>query len=290
MSDRTREPQWIDADGYQLALDGGEIRCRNACGRPLKTIPAKVRKTEAFNILSATRELLARHDERCQSTVLGWFLNGEEVPLALIEAVWEDEAWRHWLTDLVIRSGTVTGLLRDVDDRGLHVLSPDSGSVTVAVTGTGTLTFPHPAEIPGIAAWRELAIDSGIHQNIEQLFREVHPRPEDEETLRASLGAYADAMYEETSDLLERARDAGFVASLDGVRVTVGESGVLTTAVLEIRTDGLDDGADLDYLYFERDGRTISPEDVGPVAYSEAIRMGRYIYAGGTLETEIDGW
>ncbi|MCK7661919.1 hypothetical protein [Corynebacterium antarcticum] len=76
MSDSAPELQWMDADGYQLALDGGEIRCRNARGKPLKTIPAKARKTEAFDTLSATRELLVGHEERCRSTVLGWFLNG----------------------------------------------------------------------------------------------------------------------------------------------------------------------------------------------------------------------
>ncbi|MBV7294179.1 DUF4132 domain-containing protein [Corynebacterium sp. TAE3-ERU16] len=290
MSDSAPELQWIDADGYQLALDGGEIRCRNARGKPLKTVPAKARKTGAFDTLSATRELLVRHDERCRSTVLGWFLNGGEVPLALIAAVWEDNAWRHWLAGLLIHSGTVTGLLHDVDDRGLHLVGPDGTITTLAVTGTGTLNFPHPAEIPGIAVWRELAVGSGIHQNTEQLFRETHPRPGDEETLRASLGAYADGTYEETSELLERARDAGFVAGLDGIRVTVRESGELTTAVLELRTYGPDDGVDLDHLYFERDGRTISPEYVGPVAYSEAIRMAEYIHAGSTPETESDGW
>ena len=96
--------------------------------------------------------------------------------------------------------------------------------------------------------------------------------------------------YEETTELLGRAREAGFVAGLDGVRVTVREADELTTAVLELRTDDLDDGVDLDHLYFERDGRTISPEYVGPVAYSEAIRMGEYIHAGSTPETETDGW
>ncbi|MCX7538947.1 DUF4132 domain-containing protein [Corynebacterium sp. P5875] len=290
MSDSAPELQWMDADGYQLALDGGEIRCRNARGKPLKTIPAKARKTEAFDTLSATRELFVGHEERCRSTVLGWFLNGGEVPLALIAAVWEDNAWRHWLSDLLIHSGTVTGLLHDVDERGLHLIGPDGGTVTLAVTGTGTLNFPHPAETPGIAAWRELAVGSGIHQNTEQLFREIHPRPGDGETLRASLGAYADGSYGETSELLERAREAGFVAGLDGVRVTVREADELTTAVLEFRTDGPDDGADLDHLYCERDGRVISPEYVGSVAYSEAIRMAEYIHAGSTPETESDGW
>ena len=34
---------------------------------------------------------------------------------------------------------------------GLRLIGPDDGTVALAVTGTVTLSFPHPAEIPGIA-------------------------------------------------------------------------------------------------------------------------------------------
>ncbi|NEA52113.1 hypothetical protein [Streptomyces sp. SID10815] len=33
---------WVSAGGYEVALDDGEVVCRNAAGRRLKSVPPRI--------------------------------------------------------------------------------------------------------------------------------------------------------------------------------------------------------------------------------------------------------
>ena len=62
-----------------------------------------------------------------------WLLRSLPVPRAVLAEVWADEAWRSWLTDLVVASddGKVAGFLRAADPGGLGVVDLDGESVTI---------------------------------------------------------------------------------------------------------------------------------------------------------------
>ncbi|MBN9643185.1 DUF4132 domain-containing protein [Corynebacterium sp. CCM 8862] len=277
---------WIEAEGYHLALDGSEIVCRNAKGTKLKTVPAKARKTGQYQELLATRDFLDQHTDQCKSTVLAWFLAGEEIPVVLLGQVWTDPAWRHWLEDLVVCSSGTVGLLKGADENNLHLVDLDGESVTVTVTDTAVATIPHPAGMVDIDDWREFAVELGVHQNLDQLLREIHPKPADEKTQREAVRAYDGGVYEQASHLLGRGRGGGFKTSLQEISVTVTENGVNTTAVLDVTAWSPEDEATLGTLGFTRSGRTVALADVGPVAWSEGIRMAEYIYSARTKEKD----
>ena len=87
------EPTWIDVTGgYALTIDDGAILARNAKGKQLKSVPAKVKKTEEYLELDNLLTWLKAHDEECGTQVETWLLRSLPVPATVIAAVWPDEA------------------------------------------------------------------------------------------------------------------------------------------------------------------------------------------------------
>lgn len=278
---------WIDAGDYRLALTDDGIIAQNAKGKQLKSVPAKARKTPEYDRLEALETFYGQHDQLCLDTVRGWFLTTEPLSTALITAVREDTAWWSCLENLLVSDGNVTGLLREASRDGVGdtvtLIDLDGESVTV----TGDLVILHPALIDDLDDWREFAVDLGVTQRLDQLLRTVHRVPEDPAARTAELKRFADGKYSRGAHLIGRARGMGYTATLDSVRVTVtGANG--TDTVGEMGVDAWDpaEEATLGDLSFWRDGQLVDPSitDVDPVAWSETIRMGEYLYAGRTIE------
>jgi hypothetical protein len=66
----------------------------------------------------------------------------------------------------------------------------------------------------------------------------------------------------------------------------VHDSGQEVTASLDVDAWDPSDEAELGTLSFTANGKTLPLADVGPVAWSEGIRMCEYIYAGRTIDTD----
>lgn len=62
----------------------------------------------------------------------------------------------------------------------------------------------------------------------------------------------------------------------------VTEAGRRVTAELGVHVYLPDEGATLGELSFHTDHTPLNPADVGPIAWSEAIRMADYLWAGRT--------
>lgn len=283
--------EWIDAGEYQFLLDGEEILARNAKGKQLKTVPAKARKLPEFEQLDALRTALSQHRQTCIATVSAWFLNGQTIPTRVISAVWPDPAWQAMLKDAILNFDGSIGLLRDTTADSLSLVDLDGETVNVPVDDNSVISLPHPILMEDLSDWREFAVELGVHQGFDQLFRDTYPKPADEAGQREVLGKYSGGEYEKTNVLVGRSRGGGFTVDFEegvgGVSLDVVEPGVENnaeiTATLEV-IDSYEESASLGALYFTRDGRSVPAEEVGPVAWSEGVRMAEFVFSGRTIK------
>ncbi|WP_354643103.1 DUF4132 domain-containing protein [Kitasatospora camelliae] len=279
---------WVSAGDYQVALDRErKVVCRNAAGRPLKSVPAKLKDDPAVVELRRLAEWLEGHRRQCLQDVERWMIRSLPVPAAVIAAVWPDEAWQEVLRDLVVTGadGAVAGFLRSADpERGLGVVDLDGDSVRLADT---EVRIPHPVLLEELDDLREFAVELGVTQRVQQLYREVWHRPADLAATATETDAFAGARYKELRELLGRCARLGY-------RVRGGY------AVLPVVEDGRPLEARLwvgDYYDYDEcetgalswagaGGRPVPLGEVGPVAWSEGMRMAAALHEGRTIEGE----
>lgn len=284
------ERHWIDAGTYSFALDGDTIIARNATGRVLKTVPAKAKALPEFEQLDNLRIFIAQHKKSCRTDVTTWFLKGLPVPATVIAAVWPDYTWRSFLKDLVItvQSDGPVGLLRDAAEQHLRIIDLDGETLNVAVDDALSVVINHPAVLDDIADWREFAVELGVVQGIDQLFRDLYFKPTDEETYRKKIRSYCTGKYNKAATLIGRSRGGGFATTLQEVSMTVVENGEETAISLDIDAWDLQDAAHIGQLHFYSDGKSLELADIGPIAWSEGIRMAEYVYVGRDIDTETE--
>lgn len=287
---------WIEApNGYALTITDNKIQARNAKGKILKSVPAAVKKTDTFLNLDNLLTWLQAHDAECGATVEKWLLRSLPVPATVIAAVWPDETWQSWLRDLIIQpvdeSGTsdagAAGFLRDVNTTdgqiSFGVVDLDGETQTIV---SDEILIPHPALTEDLEDLREFAADLGIQQRFDQLQRAVYglpvPLPDESVTV---LDTWAGARFEQGRFAVGRAQSAGYNIQ-GGYAVTyIYEDGHLVEAQYWI---GAGDNPEIDIwtggLSWRVDGETAPVREVGPVAYSEGVRMATHIHAGRTVE------
>lgn len=224
---------WLPVStGHEITIRDGAIVTRNAKGRELASVPPKVKKTEEFEQLEQTLTFLKDHDAEAGRTVERWLQRGLPVPRAVIGEVWADEAWRSWLTDLVVATDDgVAGFLRDADADGLGVVDLDGESMRITAE---QVIFPHPALIDDLDDMRELAAELGITQRLDQLFREVHRHPVPaHDAAVTQLRDWAGGQFAELRVAASRATSAGGRVQGGYATTTTFESGQRITALLD---------------------------------------------------------
>ncbi|WP_327092919.1 DUF4132 domain-containing protein [Nonomuraea sp. NBC_01738] len=269
------ELHWIPAEGgYQLALDGAKLICRNAAGKRLRSVPKAVKDGQAAEDLRALRDHLARHAATCLATVESWMLGALPVPAAVIAQVWPDPAWREPLSGLVVTQHPegAPGLLEDVDDQGRPTVARRDGeSVPLA---PGPVLIPHPVLLGDLGGLRAFAAGRGAGQRVPQLDREVYHRgdgPID----------YAGGRFAELRHATTRAARFGFQVRGGFAVCRVADGGRPLQARYWLGADAPDAEAYTGGLHWV-DGheRTVDAGSLGPVAWSEGVRMAELIYAG----------
>ncbi|MFI7431189.1 DUF4132 domain-containing protein [Micromonospora sp. NPDC049836] len=279
---------WLAAGAdHEVRLDAGRVVARNRQGRVLRSVPKAVRETEAYLELRQLHEWLVRHETACREQVEQWLVRSLPVPTALIVEVWADEAWRAPLRDLVVMpvddagrwDTDRAGLLRDADvDKGLGVVDLDGE--TGRLTST-QIVLPHPVRLPDLTDLREFATDLGVKQGTRQLFREVWTRPDDADARRRELTRYAAAHYRELRHLQARATAAGYRVQGGTATVKIWEDGVPVVASVWIGEGDPAWETETGPLGFtDPAGGPVRPDDVGPVAWSEGMRMAAALHAG----------
>lgn len=285
---------WIDLpSGYSLTIDDGTIRARNAKGKDLKSVPAAVKKTDEFLELDGLLTWLATHEAECRSQVERWLLRSLPVPTAVLAAVWPDPSWQAALTDLVVRSADdpegELGFLRaaSVADDGspsVGIVDLDGESVTLGAAEVG---IPHPALLPDLDDLREFAAELGIEQAFNQLQREVHPLPDPLPGPEVTaLHDWSGGQFDQLRFAIGRATGAGFAVKGGYAVARIHEAGQLVEASYWIGADYPEAETWTEDLTWMVDGRAIPVREVGPVAYSEGVRMARHIHAGRKVEED----
>lgn len=268
---------WLSVgDSYEISLVDGKVAARStgprAAGRPLKTLPKALRDDPEVDRLRQLAQWLDRHTAECLARVGAWVVSSLPVPTGLLARVWPDPAWREALRDLVVlgEDPAVPGFLRDVTDSGdLRVVNLDGDTVRLS---PASATLPHPVRLPGLADLREFADELGINQRIEQLHRGTWGRPADLRDRDTTITEFRGTKV--PNRLGARAATLGFLVSGSQIRCRVWEAGRTVDAVMWFDEDYWDPKATLGALSWSVvDGPTLRLTEVGPVAWSEGMRM-----------------
>jgi len=279
---------WLTAGDYQVTLEAdGKVACRNAAGRRLKTVPAKLKDDPAVVQLRRLAEWLDAHQRQCLATVERWMVRSLPVPAAVIGAVWADETWRSVLRDLVVTGtdGSVAGFLRDADpQRGLGVVDLDGDTVRLT---DAEIRIPHPVLLEDLDELREFAVELDVAQQLQQLHREVWPRPADLDPTATQVDTYAGGRYKELRELVGRCTRLGHRVRGGYAIVPLVDDGRALEARLWVGDYYEYDECETGALHWTgADGRPVPLAEVGPVAWSEGMRMAAALYAGRTIEGE----
>ncbi|OII69109.1 MULTISPECIES: DUF4132 domain-containing protein [unclassified Streptomyces] len=278
---------WVSAGGYEVALDDGRVVCRNAAGRRLKSVPAKLADDPVVTGLRQLAEWLERHERRCLDDVERWMVRSLPVPLAVVERVWPDPAWQAVLRDLVVRGedGEIAGFLRDAGPgRGLGLVDLDGDTVR---TSPALVRIPHPVLLEDLEDLREFAVELGVEQRVGQLFREVWHRPAAHDPDATAVHDYEGGSFKELRFLAGRATQLGYRVRGGHAVCPVLEDGRTTEARVWIGDyEGYAETETGPLTWSDGEGRTLRARQVGPVAWSEGMRMAAALYAGRDIEEE----
>jgi hypothetical protein len=276
-------------DGYEVALVEGRVAARatsgRAAGRQLKSLPKAVREHPEVDRLRRFAEWLDRHTTACVAQVDTWMVSSLPVPTGLLARVWPDEAWQSALRDLVVVGDDPdeVGFLRDATDAGeLRVVNLDGETVRLSPR---TVTLPHPVLLPDLEDLREFAAELGVTQRVEQIHRATWLKPESLAETTTEIREFAGGSYDSRFGLAARATSLGYRVSGGNATCRVRDGGRSVEAAVWIGEPYWDGDTETGGLaWSDEDGRTLRTAEVGPVAWSEGMRMAAALYAGRKVE------
>jgi hypothetical protein len=281
MSDDAQTQHWVDAeDGYQLALEGRRLICRNPDGETLAAVPRKLMRGEAARRLLALGAMLVEHEKACEDTVERWMLHAQPIQARVLAEVWSDLAWRNLLEHLVVvavgPSGEWNprhvGLLMDVHaEARLELLRFDQKELQVQ---PAQVMIPHPAVLEHLSSFLRLIHQEGIVQSIPQLQRMIWLKPAELDPTAQVVDTFRGQVEASPEAMALRARRLGYRVQSGYAVCALQEWGRAIQARLWI---GDRDPAGATHLgelqWVDGQGRALSLGMVGPVAFSEGHLM-----------------
>jgi len=286
---------WQPADkGYGLALIDGKLACRNPKGKTLATLPPWIKESELAQQLLALSEWLDEHALECLHTVERWMLRSLAVPREVLHQIWPDPDWRKVVENIVVAPANAKGesdleqmgLLKNVDaKKGLGVVDVDGESQWLKQP---LVIFPHPILIGALDDLRELANDLNLEQAIEQLYRPVYQVSDKQRELRA-IRDFEGGKFEQLNFAIGACRRLGYPVRGGYATCRVWEG----KAPLEARyfVGGEFPEAETEtgeLLFVGGDQQAVAMRDVGPVTFSEGMRMAAAIYAKRQVEEKSE--
>ncbi len=284
---------WVTVAGdYQITLRGDQIVCRNPAGKELRSPPKAVRDDPATANLRQLSEWLTRHDSACRAEVEQWMVRSLPLPATALAKIWPDPSWRTPLTDVVVATldddggwdPDEVGFLREATDTGIGVVNLDGETVRLAAD---RVLIAHPVLLSEVDDLREFAADLGVQQSIDQLFRQTWIKPSDVDPAASKVADFAGGKYDQLRHLAARSTSLGYPVKGGYAVCRVFEGGDNIEARVWIGSDYPEDSTATGELIFtDRNGTSRTLGDVGPVAWSEGMRMAAALYAGRVVEKQ----
>ncbi|WP_327069945.1 DUF4132 domain-containing protein [Kitasatospora sp. NBC_01250] len=281
---------WLAAgDGYEVALVEGRVTARSTRGRSggrvLKSLPKAVREHPETDRLRRFATWLERHAVSCREQVDAWMVSSLPVPTGLLARVWPDEAWQAALRDLAVvgEGAEEVGFLRDATPEGeLRLVDLDGETVRIA---PATVTLPHPVLLADLDELREFAAELGVVQGVEQIHRATWRKPAEQPEKATEVREFAGGRFSSRFGLAARATSLGYRVSGGYATGRVRDAGQTVEPAVWIGEPYWDGVAETGALSWrDADGRALTLREVGPVAWSEGMRMAAALYAGRTVE------
>ncbi|MFJ1706051.1 DUF4132 domain-containing protein [Kitasatospora sp. NPDC088346] len=281
---------WLAAgEGYEVSLVEGRVTARStggrSAGRQLKTLPKTVREHPEVDRLRRFAEWLDRHAAACVAQVDTWMVSSLPVPTGLVARVWPDEAWQTALRDLAVVGDDPdeVGFLRDATPSGeLRLVNLDGETVRIS---PATVTLPHPVLLPDLEDLREFAAELGVVQRVDQIHRATWHRPQGLAANAYEVSEFSGGSFPSRFRLAARATALGYRVSGGYATCRVRDAGRTTEAAVWIGEPYWDGDSETGSLVWrDPDGRALALPEVGPVAWSEGMRMAAALHAGRTVE------
>ncbi|MFG2617399.1 DUF4132 domain-containing protein [Streptomyces sp. NPDC048507] len=278
---------WLALDeGYEISLVEGRVAVRRPAGRQLKTVPKALRDHPEVDRLRRLAEWLDRHEAACAAQVDTWMVSSLPVPTTLLARVWPDAAWQAALRDLAVVPGfdpDEVGFLRDATPEGeLKVVNLDGETVRLRPR---TVTLPHPVLLPDLDDVREFAAELDIVQRVEQIHRATWAKPAGLAPAATEVQDYAGGVFPTRFSLAARATSLGYRVSGGYATCKVRDTGRAVEAAVWIGEPYWEDDTRTGPLnWHDGEGRAVRLGEVGPVAWSEGMRMAAALYAGRKIE------
>ncbi|MFI9845983.1 DUF4132 domain-containing protein [Nonomuraea sp. NPDC051941] len=179
------------------------------------------------------------------------------------------------------------GFLRDATETGeLRVVNLDGETVRLSPR---TVTLPHPVLLPDLDDLREFAAELGVVQKVEQIHRATWRKPADLDVRATTVTEFSGGTYDSRFGLAARATTLGYRVTGGYATCRVRDAGAITEASVWIGEPYWEDEVSTGGLTWQDlDGRTLPLREVGPVAWSEGMRMAAALYAGRKVEEGKD--
>jgi predicted DNA-binding WGR domain protein len=282
---------WLDAGhGYAVAIQDGKVVARSPKGKVLASLPKEVRGSPVVEQLADAVEWLTAHDAECIAQIEAWMLRSLPAPRAALIPLWPDPAWQKALANCVVapvRAGKASlrdaGVLRAVESgRGFGVATLDGDTRWLAIDA---VLIPHPVLLADRDDWRALVAELGATQGVPQLFRETFVKPVD--STADDVDTWSGANFEMLNQAFAAARLLGYRVSGGAAICRVWEGGALVEARYELGDeDPMYETTTGSLSWLNARGERVPVAGVGPVAYSEGMRMASLIHAKRTPEEE----
>ncbi len=287
MNNTEETRNWVEAEGgYQLALDEGKLVCRNAKGKLLATVPRNVRDSDTGQSLLGLSDFLNNHALDCRLNVETWMLRSLPVPSRVLVSIVADEAWRLPLTNLLMAPADEAGAWDPRQLGFFRTATPGRGVGLVDLDGETAwfeaprMIIPHPMLIPNLSDYIQVSGEFGLTQDISQLFREVHPRPATLPADTTELDTWAGAEFDSLRKVLELCRKNGLRVTGGAAVTRVFENAGFLEARFFVGDEDPEYETTTGELYWVREnGQPVQLSEIGPVAWSEGVRMAKLIHA-----------
>ncbi len=287
---------WLDGEnGYALGIEAGKLVCRNPAGKKLASVPKELKESALAEQLTAMCEWLADHRTDCLRRVEVWMLRSLPVPCDVVRAVWPDPGWAEMLRNLVVTPAdargktdvTHTGILRHVDPtKGIGVVDRDGETQWISAV---QILIPHPILIDGLDELREIAVDMGFTQAIEQIFRPTFAATKEQKEL-SQIGDFSNGRFEQLNFASALCGRLGYPVRGGYACSKVWENAKPIEARYWIGSDSPESETYTgDLIFVDSDQKPLKIAEVGRVAFSEGVRMATQIYAKRKVDKQEGG-